>query len=456
MFKRYQNFHFVGIGGIGMSGIAELLLNLNYKITGSDQKRSPVTARLKKKGARIFYQHKASNVDGAHVLVTSSAIKTNNPEVLAARKHNIPVIPRAEMLAELMRLKYGVAIAGSHGKTTTTSMVGQVLSAGGLDPTMVIGGRLNSLKTNAKLGKGDYLVAEADESDGSFVKLNPTMALITNIDPEHMDHYKDFEELKETFIQFANKVPFYGTIIACFDHPVVRELIPRFQRKVVSYGFDHGADYTVGKITKNGLKQRFQVLHQKQKLGWVTLAMPGRHNITNALGAIAMGRELEIPFRKIATALRSFRGVQRRLQILYDREVTVVDDYGHHPVEIRATLAALREAYPKRRLVTVFQPHRFTRTRDLFQEFTQAFELCDRLILTEIYSASEEPIVGISGKALADAMGQPGVSFHADKTNLVEQLQSELQPGDVILTLGAGDITHIGHQLAKNLKKNKG
>jgi UDP-N-acetylmuramate--alanine ligase len=455
MFKRYQNFHFVGIGGIGMSGIAELLLNLDYKITGSDQKRSPITLRLKKKGARIFYQHKAGNVDGAHALVISSAIAAQNPEVLAAKKKNIPIIPRAEMLSELMRLKYGIAVAGSHGKTTTTSLVGQILQAGGLDPTMVIGGRLNSLKTNAKLGKGDYLVAEADESDGSFLKLNPTMALITNIDPEHMDHYKNFEELKDTFVQFANKVPFYGSIVACSDHPVVRELIPRFQRKVVSYGFDHGADYSVGKIAKNGLRQRFQVLHHKQKLGWITLAMPGRHNISNALGALAMGRELEIPFGKIATALRRFRGIQRRLQLLYDKEVTIVDDYGHHPVEIRATLAALKEAFPKRRLVTVFQPHRYTRTRDLFQDFTQAFDLTDRLVLTEIYPASEEPIVGVSGKALAEAMAPDKVLFHADKKNLDDQVRAEVQPGDVLLTLGAGDITQLGHRLARVFKKTK-
>jgi len=452
MFQRYQNIHFVGVGGIGMSGIAELLINLGYRISGSDQRRSSVTTRLRKKGAKVFYQHKAAHVDSAHVVVISSAIRPDNPEVLAARKKNIPVIPRAEMLAELMRLKYGIAVAGSHGKTTTTSMVGQVLLGGNLDPTMVIGGKVNSLRTNAKLGKGDYLVAEADESDGSFLKLNPTIALITNIDPEHMEHYKDFEALKETFVQFANKVPFYGSIVACLDHPVVRELIPRMERKVISYGLDSPADYTVGKIQQEGMKQRFKVFYKKEALGPVTLPMPGRHNVANSLAAIAVARELEIPFRKISKSLRSFRGIQRRLQVLYDKEILVLDDYGHHPVEIQATLQAVKQAFPKRRLLTLFQPHRYSRTRDLFQEFTLAFEKTDRLFLTAIYPAGEKPIVGISARALSNAMGNGKVVYHQDKKTLAPRVLEEVKPQDVILSLGAGDITQVGHELARQIK----
>ncbi|HKY64556.1 MAG TPA: UDP-N-acetylmuramate--L-alanine ligase [bacterium] len=452
MFQRYQNLHFVGIGGIGMSGIAEVLLNLGYRVSGSDQKRSPITARLKKQGAKIHYGHKAGHVDGAHVVVISSAVKESNPEVAAARKQGIPVIPRAEMLAELMRLKYGVAVAGSHGKTTTTSLVGQILSGAGLDPTLVIGGRVNSLRSNAKLGKGEFLVAEADESDGSFLKLNPTVAVITNVDPEHLDHYKDFEALKETFVAFANKVPFYGAIVACADHPVVQELIPRFQRKVVTYGLESAADYSAEGLSQEGLSQRFTVYFRKEKLGEVLLQSPGRHSIANALAAIAVGRELDIPFRKIAAALRGFRGIERRFQLLCNNGITVIDDYGHHPVEIRATLKALREAFPKRRLVTLFQPHRYTRTRDLFQDFTQAFGEADKVFLTEVYAAGEEPIVGVSSRSLFDAMDQQKVVYHPDKQSLAAAVAEQAEKGDVVLTLGAGDITKIGHDLAKRLK----
>ncbi|HEX5033159.1 MAG TPA: UDP-N-acetylmuramate--L-alanine ligase [bacterium] len=452
MFQRYQNLHFVGIGGIGMSGIAEVLLNLGYRVSGSDQKRSSITSRLKKQGAKIHYGHKAGHVDGAHVVVISSAVKESNPEVAAARKQGIPVIPRAEMLAELMRLKYGVAVAGSHGKTTTTSLVGQILSGAGLDPTLVIGGRVNSLRSNAKLGKGEFLVAEADESDGSFLKLNPTVAVITNVDPEHLDHYKDFEALKETFVAFANKVPFYGAIVACADHPVVQELIPRFQRKVVTYGLENAADYSAEGLFQEGLRQRFTVYFRKEKLGEVLLQSPGRHSIANALAAIAVGRELDIPFRKIAAALRGFRGIERRFQLLCNNGITVIDDYGHHPVEIRATLKALREAFPKRRLVTLFQPHRYTRTRDLFQDFTQAFGEADKIFLTEVYAAGEEPIVGVSSRSLFDAMDQQKVVYHPDKQSLAAAVAEQTEKGDVVLTLGAGDITKIGHDLAKRLK----
>jgi len=453
MFQRYQNLHFVGIGGIGMSGIAEVLLNLGYRISGSDQKRSPITSRLKKKGAKIFYGHKASQVDGAHVVVISSAVRPTNPEVVAAKKLGVPVIPRAEMLAELMRLKYGIAVAGSHGKTTTTSLIGHILLGADLDPTMVIGGRVNNLRTNAKLGKGEFLVAEADESDGSFLKLNPTIAVITNIDPEHMEHYKDFEALKETFVQFANKVPFYGSIVACVDHPVVRELLPRFGRKVVTYGLQQPADYMAEKISSDGLKQGFEVMFRKQSLGRIELNQPGLHNVSNALSAVAVARELDIPFRKIASALRSFRGIERRCQVLCNNGITVIDDYGHHPEEIRATLKALRGAFANRRLITLFQPHRYSRTRDLFQDFLKAFGDTDLLYLTEVYSAGEDPVVGISTRALYDAMADAKAVYQPDKENLVPMIRDILQPGDVVVTLGSGDITRVGHDLAKSLKK---
>ena len=454
MFKRYQNIHFVGIGGIGMSGIAEVLLNLGYRISGSDQKRSPITSRLKKKGAKVFYGHKASHVDGAHVVVISSAVRASNPEVVAAKKLSLPVIPRAEMLAELMRLKYGIAVAGSHGKTTTTSLIGQILLGAKMDPTMVIGGRVNNLRTNAKLGKGEYLVAEADESDGSFMKLNPTIAVITNIDPEHMEHYKDFEALKETFVQFANKVPFYGTIVACADHPVVRDLLPRFARKVVTYGIQQPADYTAEKIQSDGLRQTFEVFCRKQSLGKIQLEQPGVHNVANALSAVAVARELDIPIRKIASALKAFRGIERRCQVLCNNGITVIDDYGHHPEEIRATLKALRTAFPSRRLITLFQPHRYSRTRDLFQDFLKAFSDTDLLYLTEVYSAGEDPVVGVSSRALYDALADPKAVYQPDKDSLVPMVQEILQPGDVVLTLGAGDITKVGHDLAKKLKKS--
>ncbi|MCP5468750.1 MAG: UDP-N-acetylmuramate--L-alanine ligase [Deltaproteobacteria bacterium] len=452
MFPNFQNIHFVGIGGIGMSGIAELLLNLGYRVTGSDQKHSSITTRLRKKGAKIYYQHQASNIDSSHVVVISSAIHPENPELIAARQKKIPIIPRAEMLSELMRLKYGIAIAGSHGKTTTTSLVGHLLMSAGFDPTVVIGGKLNSLRTNAKLGKGEFLVAEADESDGSFMLLNPSIALITNIDPEHMEHYKDFETLKETFVSFANKVPFYGSIVACVDHPVVRELAPRFRRKVLTYGLKSPADYSAKRIRAQGLKQSFELKYRDKALGELVLNMPGLHNVSNALGAIAIARELDVSMRVIRTALKNFKGIQRRLQILFDNEVTLIDDYGHHPIEIEASLKALKAAFPKRKIKAVFQPHRYTRTRDLFEDFSQCFKLADQVVMTEIYPAGEEAIVGISGRSLAKAVQHSRVEYHHDKNSLAKFLHETCQKGDLIVTLGAGDITKVAHQLAKLLK----
>ncbi len=443
-----------------MSGIAEVLLNLGYKITGSDSKRSPITVRLAKKGAKIFYGHRASQVQGSHVVVISSAVKATNPEWVEALKLAIPVIPRAEMLAELMRMKYGVAVAGSHGKTTTTSLIAHVLYQAGLDPTMVIGGRVKHFRSNAKLGKGEFLVAEADESDGSFMKLSPTLAVITNIDPEHLDHYQNFEELKSTFVHFANKVPFYGAVVACVDHPTVKEILPRIKKRMITYGLHETADFYARAIEQEGLQIRFEVYERGALLGKVRLKLAGLHNVYNALAAIASARELDVPFKKIVSGLQSFTGIERRMELLFQgREVIVMDDYGHHPEEIKATLSALRKAFPKKRIVTLFQPHRYSRTRDLFQDFEQAFGNTDVLFLTEIYAAGEDPIEGVSGKKLAEALiahqnGQK-IYFESDKEKLVEETVQFIKPNDVIVTLGAGDIVKVGKKLAQGLRKKE-
>lgn len=460
MFKKYHHIHFIGIGGIGMSGIAEVLLTLGYKISGSDQKRSPITTRLAKKGAKIFYGHKALHIEGANVVVISSAVKPSNPEWMAAQQKNIPVIPRAEMLAELMRLKYGVAVAGSHGKTTTTSLVAHILYKAKLDPTIVIGGRVKSFRSNAKLGKGEYLVAEADESDGSFMKLSPTIAVITNIDPEHMDHYRDFNELKQTFVSFANKVPFYGAVVACIDHATVKEIIPQIKKRVLTYGLDENADYYARSIVQQGMQIRFEVYRKRALLGEVKLKLAGLHNVYNALAAIAVGMELDIPFQNIVRGLQTFQGIERRMETVYrGKNVLVIDDYGHHPEEIKATLSAIRMAFPNQRIVTLFQPHRYSRTRDLFEDFVSAFGNTDLLFLTEVYAAGEDPIAGINGEKLAQAMiaksNLGGVSFRADKEALAAEVAKLLQPNDVVVTLGAGDIFKVGKQLAQQLRKSE-
>ncbi|MFO1518088.1 MAG: UDP-N-acetylmuramate--L-alanine ligase [bacterium] len=460
MFKKIRHIHFVGIGGIGMSGIAEVLANLGYKISGSDLKRSPITVRLAKKGAKIFYGHRASHIEGAHVVVISSAVRPTNPEWTTAQEKGIPVVTRAEMLAELMRLKYGIAVAGSHGKTTTTSLVANVLYQAGLDPTLVIGGRVKSFRSNAKLGKGEFLVAEADESDGSFMKLSPTIAVITNIDPEHMDHYHSFEELKATFVNFANKIPFYGAVVACVDHPTVKEILPQIKKRVVTYGLTETADFYARDIQQQGLQERFEVFHRGVSLGKVTLKLAGLHNVYNALAAIAVGHELEIPFKQIVKGLGSFKGIERRMETLYKgREAWVIDDYGHHPEEIKATLSALRMAFPDRRIVTLFQPHRYTRTRDLFAEFQGAFGNTDLLLLTEVYAAGEDPIAGVSGESLALAMkkkkDETGIYFSADKETLADEAARIIRPNDVIVTLGAGDIVKVGRKIAQWLRKKE-
>ena len=455
MFKRYQQIHFVGIGGIGMSGIAEILLNLGYRVTGSDQKRNDAVERLAELGAKIFIGHAATNVEGAHVVVYSSAVSRDNVEVQVARQHQIPTIPRAEMLAELMRLKYGIAVAGTHGKTTTTSMVGAVLAEGHYDPTIVVGGRVTSLGSNARLGQGEFLVAEADESDGSFLKLAPTIAVVTTIDAEHLDHYGNLDAIRDAFVAFVNRVPFYGSAVLCLDEPNIQRLIPRIEKRIITYGLESGADLVARRVRLTGMTSRFEVFHRLSLLGELTLQIPGRHNVLNALAAVGVGLDLEIPFPAIQKALAGFSGVQRRFQILGRAGgVTVVDDYGHHPAEIRATLAAAKAGFESR-VVTVFQPHRFTRTRHLRDEFLTAFNLADVLIVMDIYAAGEAAIPGVTAEDLAEgirAHGHRDVTYlGSDRTRVVEHLCEIVRRGDLVITLGAGDVSQLGPELLKRL-----
>jgi UDP-N-acetylmuramate--alanine ligase len=455
MFKRYQHIHFVGIGGSGMSGIAEILINLGYRVTGSDARRGETTERLERLGAKVYAGHDASHVEGAHVVVYSSAVSRDNVEVQAARQHGIPVIPRAEMLAELMRLKYGIAVAGTHGKTTTTSMIGAVLAEGRLDPTIVVGGRVQSFGANARLGQGEFLVAEADESDGSFLKLQPTIAVITTIDAEHLDHWGSLDAICDGFCAFANKVPFYGSVVLCLDQPNIQSLIPRIEKRVVTYGLESGADLVARHLHLAGMTSRFDVSRRGTWLGECTLQIPGRHNVLNALAAIGVGLDLEIPFVTIQRALAGFTGVQRRFQVRGAAGgVTVVDDYGHHPAEIRATLAAAKAGFD-RRVVTVFQPHRYTRTRFLRQEFLTAFNEADVVLVMDIYPAGEMPIPGVSAADLADgirAHGHRDVTYvGGDKARVLEHLVQITRPGDLVLTQGAGDVSQLGPELLARL-----
>ncbi len=452
MFRKIQRLHFVGIGGIGMSGIAELLLNLGYQVSGSDLKQSPVTERLESLGGKIHIGHHASNVVGTNVVIISSAVRADNVEVVEAKRLQIPVIPRAEMLAELMRLKYGVAVAGSHGKTTTTSMIATVLVKGGFDPTAVIGGRLNAFGSNAKLGKGDFLVAEADESDGSFLKLTPAIAVVTNIDREHLDHYKDLSEIQAAFTAFVNKVPFYGTAVLCLDDPNIQAIIPQIERRVVTYGTSSQADLVASHIEFHDFGTSCQVRHKKNLLGPLQLRIPGEHGILNSLAAVATGLELEIPFEKIADALASFQNADRRFQIKGKKEdILVVDDYGHHPTEIMATLSAARHACD-RRIVAVFQPHRYTRTRALEEDFARAFYHADVLLVLPIYAASEEPIPGVTAEKLVDQIkkfGHRDVGYVPDFAGALQILKDRLRDGDLLLTLGAGDVWKVGEEFLK-------
>src|ERR1700723_602065 len=414
MFAKIREIHFVGMGGIGMSGIAEVLLNLGYKVSGSDLKSSGVTQRLAGLGATVFEGHHAVNIAGAEVVVTSSSIAAENPEVVEAHKLHVPVIQRAEMLAELMRLKYGIAIAGMHGKTTTTSMVAAVLAAGGLDPTVVVGGRVDALGSNARLGKSQYLVAEADESDRSFLKLSPILSVVTNLDREHMDCYRDMEDVEAAFLEFMERVPFYGACTACIDNPQLAALLPRVKRRVFTYGMSPHADYVMRLLPPaEDVRSRFEVAAGGLVLGPFALNVPGRHNVLNATAAVAIGTQLDVSCEHIAHALREFRGVDRRFQLKgCARGVTVVDDYGHHPTEIRATLSAARES-GFRRVHVIFQPHRYTRTRDLMAEFAACFEDADTVQVLDIYAASEEPIAGVDAPALVRAVGRKEVQYAA-------------------------------------------
>lgn len=458
MFRKIQRIHLVGIGGSGMSGIAEVLLTLGYTVTGSDLHYSDTVRRLEECGAKIFLGHEPDHIGGAQVVVTSSAVSSSNPEVVAARARMVPVIPRAEMLAELMRLKYGIAIAGAHGKTTTTSMVASVLAEAGLDPTFVVGGKVTALGSNARLGKGEFLIAEADESDGSFLHLSPSMAVVTNIDREHLDHYGSMERLEESFLQFINRVPFYGVAILCGEDPRIQAMLPGVVKRYVLYGI---SDRSVQELDIRATEVRpvdggsaFRVWFRDKAIGDFRLAIPGRHNVANALATIAVGLELDVPLQVIQSGLAAFGGVERRLQLRGERAgVTVVDDYGHHPTEIRATLAAVKERWD-RRLVVLFQPHRYTRTRDLFDEFVSAFEDAQRLFLTAIYSAGESEIPGVTAQALTSAIvqaGHPAVECVEDKHALLERVLTALEPGDLVLTLGAGDIWKVGIDLLDRL-----
>ena len=541
MFAKIQRVHFVGIGGIGMSGIAEVLLNLGYQISGSDLKRSAVTDRLKSLGTTIFEDHRAENIAGAGVVVTSSAIGAGNPEVEEARRRHIPVIPRAEMLAELMRLKYGIAIAGMHGKTTTTSMVAAVLAAGGLDPTVVVGGRVDAMGSNARLGRSQYLVAEADESDRSFLKLSPILSVVTNIDREHMDCYRNMRDVKDTFVEFMDRVPFYGTVVACNDDPILRRMLPRVTRRVLTYGTRKGSDFLISmskrnsgdslalrplaagtrstQSAENGIREgtdfrragnglprtrvsapagrstemtapvpasSFQVSYRGGDLGQFELHVFGLHNVLNATAAIAVGIGLDIPVARIREALATFRGVDRRFHLRgMAAGVAVIDDYGHHPTEIRATLAAARQC-GYRKIHVIFQPHRYTRTRDLMEEFMTAFSEADSLCILDIYPASEPPIEGISGEALARRIAErmnlerssslerartappvaalvtAGIVKASDSVRYVSSFEeavnvatAEAREGDMILTLGAGSVSQIGPMLLEKLEQTR-
>jgi UDP-N-acetylmuramate--alanine ligase len=456
MYGKIQKIHFVGIGGIGMSGIAEVLINLGYQVSGSDLKESDITRRLASLGGTVAYGHRAENLSEVDVVVTSTAVGENNPEVQEAHRRKIPVIPRAEMLAELMRMKHGIAIAGTHGKTTTTSMVATVLSHGGIDPTVVIGGRLDSIGSNAKMGEGEFLVAEADESDGSFLKLSPTIAVVTNVDEDHLDYYSDLDEIRSTFLDFINKVPFYGLVVLCLDDENLQGMIPEVKKRLVTYGLTTQADFQASEIEHQADRTSFLVHCRGEALGRLSIRMPGRHNVLNALAAVAVGMELEMPFASIAEGFQDFGGVQRRFQVKGEAQgIMVVDDYGHHPVEIKATLAAARSGW-NRRVVAVFQPHRYSRTEALFDDFVTAFYQADHIAVMDIYAAGEEPRAEVSAEKLADGInshGHKSCCYTGNVEATIEHLQAVLQPGDIVITLGAGNVWQVAANLLELLEQ---
>jgi UDP-N-acetylmuramate--alanine ligase len=453
-FSKIKNIHLVGIGGAGMSGIAELLFNSGYSVTGSDLKTSETTERLQNLGIRIFHQHQGENVKDADVVVISSAVKADNPEVVWAKDQRIPVIRRAEMLGELMRMKYGVGIAGTHGKTTTTSMVGEILSEGGLDPTIVVGGKVVNLGSHARLGNGQLMVTEADEYDRSFLQLTPSIAVVTTLEPEHLDYYKDFQEIKSAFLEFANKVPFYGRVILCWDERNVRDLIPQIERPVTTYGLSAEADLKAGSLRFEENLSRFEVASGGGSLGEVRLSVPGAHNVKNSLAAIAVGRELDVPWDKIRGGLEKFKGVHRRFEIKGEvNGVMVVDDYAHHPTEIEQTLKGAKAGW-KRRIVAVFQPHLYSRTRDFHQEFGRVFLESDVLVVTDIYPARERPMPGITGELVcrsAKKLGHKSAFYVPRVEEVAAFLKKLVRQNDMVITLGAGDVYKSGAELLESL-----
>ena len=456
LFKRIKHVHFVGIGGIGMSGIAEVLLNLGYQVSGSDLRSTPITEALERLGAKVFYSHSADNIGRAHVVVTSSAVRRDNPEIMAAERRKTPVIARAEMLAELARLKYSIAVAGTHGKTTTTSMVATILDRGGYDPTVVVGGLLNTIGSNARLGKGDYIALEADESDGSFLLLSPTIAVVTNIEPDHLDHYKDIDEIKEAFLLFVNKVPFYGSAILCLDDPAVQSLIPRMKRRFVTFGMGAQADVSIVEVSAEGLGSHFTLRFNGGTTQRVELRVPGMHNVFNAAAAFAATRDMGVEPSVIAAALRDFQGVARRFQIKSRDGIVVVDDYAHHPTEIRATLSAAKSA-GFRRIFAVFQPHRYSRTMHLMDDFARAFNLADVALLLDIYPAGEAPIEGVTTSALVEKIKSFGHknAIHAPDYETIESyIAATAADGDAVIVMGAGSVTKLSDVLATRLSRN--
>lgn len=448
MFNGKQRIHFVGIGGAGMSGIAEVALNLGHQVSGSDIKKTEVTQRLKELGAKIYIGHKAENIKNVDVVVTSTAISKDNPEVLQAQKDKIIIIPRIEMLAELARLKYTITIAGTHGKTTTTSITSMILDEGGFDPTIVIGGKLKNLKTNARLGKGEYMIAEADESDGSFLKLSPVLTIVTNIDNDHLDYYGNMDNLKNAFIKHINSLPFYGCAMVCTDSLLVKEILPKVTRKYITYGFKGNPDITATDITVVDGNTEYNVIYKGKKLGKIVLKVPGEHNVLNSLAAIGVGLQFDIPFVNIKDALFKFGGVGRRLEVKGEKNgITVIDDYGHHPTEVNATLSALKHNYPKKRLVTIFQPHRYTRTKNLYKEFGKALKKADVLYIMDIYPASEKPIKGVTADLIVNSAKENKCNVY--KFTDINSIAKTLKENDILLTLGAGNVWQQGEELLK-------
>ncbi len=453
MYHKDYHIHFVGIGGIGMSGIAELLISLGYKVSGSDLHLSAITERLETLGAVIYQGHYENNIDNANVIVTSTAISLDNPEVLKAKQISIPIIPRAEMLAELMRIKYSIAVSGAHGKTSTTSMISQILKLAGLDPTVIIGGLLKSIGTNALHGKGDYIIAEADESDGSFLKYSPTIAAVTNIDLEHLDYYKDIYDIKDKFIQFINSVPFYGLAVLCLDNEHIKSILPQIKVRYITFGQTAQADIHAKSIYFKDTKGFFDVVYKGDTLGSIKLNLSGRHNISNALAAIAIALELNIPFQSIQSTLEEIEGVKRRMELKgVKKNITVMDDYGHHPTEIKTTLKAIKESWPDKRLVVVFQPHRYSRTQALFDDFTRSFYQSDLLIVLPIYAASEQEIQGVNSEILCNGIkkcGHKDVVFANDFEQCLSILSTKTKQDDILLTLGAGNVYTLGEDFLK-------